>query len=281
MQNDGIGPWGRFGGVYISHRARGTLLPGSPISINVCNIELALSSKFYPGRYAFLGNAPGRLASLFEGKRIISYCVAPGDWAAHTQRLENHRTWTDVAHALSHDQANDDSHLNAVWQRGRESIGRYRYIDEFEKIAVQTWDKEHAKKYIDRVVGLARLIRAQNCVPSASELRKRSGRLDDDIGVAIGPCGELLHFRKGHHRIILAKQLGVEKISVKVHVVHARWLQEALGLCARELVFMINEIPKGQGGSLQETVQKHMETFSRPGMPSARLPRAKPAADTA
>ena len=50
------------------------------------------------------------------------------------------------------------------------------------------------------------------------------GKKDSDIGVAIGRLGELIHFRKGHHRLAIAKQIGLERVAIAVQLVHPDWI---------------------------------------------------------
>lgn len=48
------------------------------------------------------------------------------------------------------------------------------------------------------------------------------------IGVAITRDGELFHFRTGHHRLAIAKQLGLSSVYVHVHCVHSEWADMAM-----------------------------------------------------
>lgn len=49
-----------------------------------------------------------------------------------------------------------------------------------------------------------------------------------DIGVAIGPNGELHHFGSGKHRISAAQALGLRVVPVEVRLVHLSWLQRQI-----------------------------------------------------
>jgi hypothetical protein len=48
------------------------------------------------------------------------------------------------------------------------------------------------------------------------------------IGVAIARDGELFHFRTGHHRLAIARQLGLSSALVQVHCVHSEWANKAV-----------------------------------------------------
>jgi hypothetical protein len=54
------------------------------------------------------------------------------------------------------------------------------------------------------------------------------GKMDSDIGVAIGRLGELIHFRKGHHRLAIAKQIALERVAVEVQLVHSEWMKQEM-----------------------------------------------------
>lgn len=47
------------------------------------------------------------------------------------------------------------------------------------------------------------------------------------IGVSIAPTGEFFHFRTGHHRLAIAKQIGLKSVLVHVHCVHSKWAENA------------------------------------------------------
>ncbi len=54
--------------------------------------------------------------------------------------------------------------------------------------------------------------------------QRELGGNDQEIGVAIGRKGNILHFWTGQHRLAMAKILGLETVPVVVHLVHYRWL---------------------------------------------------------
>lgn len=58
------------------------------------------------------------------------------------------------------------------------------------------------------------------------ETTKRSP--ERHIGVCIASSGELFHFRTGHHRLAIAKQIGLKSVLVHVHCVHSTWVENAI-----------------------------------------------------
>lgn len=61
-------------------------------------------------------------------------------------------------------------------------------------------------------------------VPEYSPIRPT----EHEIGCAIGPDGETWMFRTGHHRLQIARNLGIERIPVEVHFVHWKWIVKCL-----------------------------------------------------
>lgn len=55
-----------------------------------------------------------------------------------------------------------------------------------------------------------------------------NGPKEHDIGCVIGPRGDFWMFRTGHHRLHIARKLGISNIPVEVHFVHWRWLRRCL-----------------------------------------------------
>ena len=76
---------------------------------------------------------------------------------------------------------------------------------------------------------------------------------DPYVGAAIGPLGEVFHFRKGHHRFALARELGITSIPVKVHAVSTTWLAKTL----------TKELPPHR--TVVERLRKHFERASNAG----------------
>jgi hypothetical protein len=215
------------------------VLPSSPITVDATEIRRTLTTKFFPA-FELLARLPPSLALLI-GKRIDRLCVASGNWEAHELRIEDHPTWKYVAHAVAYDRTGDPEHLNAILRIGKAAwksgdlLGRLRRVTESRKVATNTWTLDDVKSYTDRVIGLARRIEVANSVPDSEILSDESNRSDNDIGIAVDASGNLIHFRSGHHRLMIAQQLEILRLPVVVRLVHATWLIEATNLSAAEL----------------------------------------------
>ncbi len=256
----------RLGGLYVQHTAREHLLPQLPVSIGLDKIENSLTTKFFPGVFGILGYFPSQLETVLKGIRIKGFCLAAGNWTPHTMRLTEHPTWTNIEHAMAFGRTGDEAHIEAVWKLGQEvwkkngpPIGRRRRIKEYEKVATNIWTMNQARQYVDRLVGLSRFIEGLNGVPFSGYFSGQSGRLDGDIGVAIAASGQLLHFRKGHHRIMIAKQLGIPKVHVSVEVVHAEWLRESQGLSESELAAIFRVGHKTDTHAIAEAILEYVQ----------------------
>jgi hypothetical protein len=75
------------------------------------------------------------------------------------------------------------------------------------------------------------VLRRADCRKAANLFRHPRVRLpwielmEADIGVAIGPSGELHRFASGKHRTAAAQFLGLRSVPVEVRMVHERWLR--------------------------------------------------------
>ena len=88
----------------------------------------------------------------------------------------------------------------------------------------QTLDSEAAiEAYFADVRGLVESIRQHGVVSH----RTRSGAFvaDRDIGVALGPDGEIVKLAGGQHRVAIAAALGIPRIPVEVRMVHTGLLR--------------------------------------------------------
>ncbi len=66
---------------------------------------------------------------------------------------------------------------------------------------------------------------AEKFQPSASRRRKTEWG-ERDIGVAIGPAGELVLLPGGKHRLAVATVLKISHVPVQVRMVHVDWLRK-------------------------------------------------------
>jgi ParB-like chromosome segregation protein Spo0J len=76
-------------------------------------------------------------------------------------------------------------------------------------------------EYFERFVALFRSIEQHGVV------RRAAGR-DRDIGVALGPWGDLVRLPGGQHRLAIASVLGLERIPVQIRMVHADLLRRRM-----------------------------------------------------
>lgn len=255
----------------VRQNRRAQLIPAQTFPIVTSEITSLLNGDYYPLADRLVPGIVQRLP-LSSGNgmlsvvtrllknyyRIRSYCIAPGNWSLRP--LQEHITWTYVTEALAYAQKADESHLDAIWRNGLRSP-HSRFIQEDIKVGTPNWTKEEAKQYLDRLVALAQIVGRQGQVPSPHDLHNLSGRKDDDIGAAIGENGAILHFRKGHHRMMLAKQLGVPTVSVAIHVVHSAWLQRLLNIDDREF-HAVTSPRSSEYGQVRKGIQRHMETHA-------------------
>ncbi len=109
-------------------------------------------------------------------------------------------------------------------------------------------DSAQIDRYFERYVRLADSIDRYGYQPRAQLMLKsreglgRTWRLEwgeQEVGVAIGPQGEIWRYRGGYHRTAIARNLGLSAMPVMVKLVHSNWLQACLkdspGLTLKEL----------------------------------------------
>jgi hypothetical protein len=258
--------------VYAGGKLRPLLLPAAPFTVATKLISRTLNNDFYPGMYGVMPYiaAPIALAVKLVGRKfstpelkefkkgfqLKAFCIAGGDWTSQLRRLEDHETWPYISHALAYTRTQDPQHVDAVWQQGLKQ-GRSRYVEEDTKIYSEEWERAEAAQYMERIAKLAAVMQDRGRLPWSDELARLSGRKDDEVGIAIGRDGELLHFRKGHHRMILAKQLGTALIDVELHVVHADWLRGLPGI-SRSRIRRAVEQPTEHGAPIRDAIADHL-----------------------
>jgi len=91
---------------------------------------------------------------------------------------------------------------------------------------------EDLRLYYERVQGLIEIIRANGVRPvreiNPDDPYVRSGK-ETDIGLAVLPDGSLRMFRKGRHRLLVARVLGVEYVPCTPTLVSADWVRKHSG----------------------------------------------------
>ena len=81
--------------------------------------------------------------------------------------------------------------------------------------------------YYNRCRQLAESISERGVLPMSSEegARLRAGDGDEgDILIAIDENGEIIHYRRGRHRLAIAKALGVKRVPVRIHFMSGHYL---------------------------------------------------------
>ena len=261
--------------LYVGQSRRAQFIPSEPFIISSDAIALQLDDDCYPLSGSYLSRICQRLPGGGESNNIISvavrhlknefkvksFCVAPGNWTPHIRPLQQHMTWSYVAEALAYAETGNDIHLDAIWQSGLRNP-HFRFIQENVRVSTRNWKREEAAAYLDRLIGLVRIVSANGQIPSPDDLQGRSARADDHIGAAIDQHGKLLHFRKGHHRIALAKQLAIPTVALTVHVVHSEWLRELLNISDLEFRSFVSQ-SSSELHRVRTAIRHYVDTYAR------------------
>jgi len=136
-------------------------------------------------------------------------------------------------------------------------LARARAGDPVKRNHVVLDTRERIEAYLGHSVEMLRSVQA-NGVLARRQWRARRGRLagrgrlieasEQEVGVAIGPEGEIYRFCAGKHRTAAAVALKIARIPVEVRLVHARWLASRVELLG---IPPIEALAKGVG-SLHE-----------------------------
>ncbi len=98
--------------------------------------------------------------------------------------------------------------------------------------------RDDVDAYFNYMCELIRSMKQHGCVSRYDTSRDVSSAVPEfspdkgqefDIGIAIGPAGQTWMFWTGHHRLQIARMLGIEEIPVEVHLVHWQWLKRCIG----------------------------------------------------
>ncbi len=174
------------------------------------------------------------------GVRIIrDRFLGAGDWGALLDRLDTSSTYQEVREVV---EAGLDYRQTNAFQLALERAASGHPLCR-NYVALKTPDL--VDRYFRSIVDLVRSVTEAGIVRRA-EYRRVSHIFDNcrvrppwieavesDIGVAIGPGGEIYRFASGKHRMAIAQALSMGSMPVEVRMVHADWLQrqvEASGL---------------------------------------------------
>jgi hypothetical protein len=143
--------------------------------------------------------------------------VLPGDWDLHARSVDDHWTFRSMSEVLSAQGAyRRTSSFNDAVQRLAQ-YGPFKFNGRWIR------DLADLETYFETYICLARSIEERGFKSPAC-----ASASDGHVGVAVTRDGQLMHFRTGHHRLALAKGLGVSVITAKVHVVHQKWLANVI-----------------------------------------------------
>ena len=164
--------------------------------------------------------------------------LAAGDWRPLVHDLCHSSLVREVQEMFAADldhrrTASYEALVDAVRSKG--AIGHnYVHMDSPDKVDAYF---EHHRWLIDSIRKHGLLPRREVAdnpliAPNGRAYRpKRLERKEEDVGVAIGPNGELYRFRGGFHRTAIAQCLGLERMPVAVKLVHADWLLRKMEEC--------------------------------------------------
>lgn len=169
--------------------------------------------------------------------------VGAGNWNAILKPLSASATHRDVQEIVRKglDYRKTEAYLHAIERsRGPKPVRR-------NFVALRS--PQLVEAYFRNVVDLCRSL-SENGVERRADHRSFTGvfrrwnirlpwveLMEADIGLAIGPGGEIFHFGSGKHRIAAAQALGLKSVPVEARMVHAAWLERQIassGLPAAE-----------------------------------------------
>lgn len=172
-----------------------------------------------------------------QGDRVFSIrdkFLGAGDWRPLLEELRRSSTHREVMAIV---EAEFDYRRTEGYRRALERAGTDRPVKR-NFIALSSADKVEA--YFRQTTEMCRSIQAHGVVRRSdygfrlASLRNPLVRLpwlelgELDIGIAIGPNGELYRFASGKHRTPAAQALGLKSIPVEVRMVHADWLERQM-----------------------------------------------------
>lgn len=163
---------------------------------------------------AIRGHVPGEIQVGRTAVKARRFFAVSGDWDLDPEPFDHHRTAVEMRAVVRYGARFRESEAYArlvqYMRRGVPRRHSRQWLDSVEKVDA----------YFERYLVLAEHIRAHG-FRSQREL----GGSDAEIGVAVGSRGELLRFRKGGHRLALARLLDLDRVVVSVRFVHPEWLR--------------------------------------------------------
>lgn len=199
--------------------------------------------KAYPGYLRFL--LPARMLEtrlwdwVTSGDRVIhtgDYFLFRGDWSGLLHKAERTRTFQEARAVHAVGLSFRDS---VTYREDLQQIKRGKPLRR-NKVSIDT--PELLDQYYQRFVKLFLSIQKHG-VLSLAEARSREpgfdlgsavrdwkvSRGEREIGVAIGPQGEIVVLPGGKHRLAIASVLGIDQVPVELRMVHCQWAENLAG----------------------------------------------------
>lgn len=143
------------------------------------------------------------------------YFVFPGDWDITPLVLEENLTYQTMKSLLAH---LDDVKKSKAYVETCEAVSARGELKFNGRVLSSVGDvDDYFRNYAD----LAQSIKRDGFC-------SQHENLTGVIGVALGRDGEFIHFRRGHHRIALARELGVARIKVRILSIHPGFMLKYL-----------------------------------------------------
>jgi len=176
--------------------------------VNPSHINFGIRKKFT------VGNDPMPHLDFFK------YFIIGGDWDEDSAPVSEDRNFLDIEDLIK------------FGKEYSKSMSFSRYVDEIiqkipqkDHLGNRFESRDNVKESFEFYLNLIEKMRREGYI---KKNHLNDGKDDSDIGVAIGRLGELVHFRKGHHRLAIAKQIGLDRVAVVVQLVHSEWIKNQM-----------------------------------------------------
>ncbi len=155
--------------------------------------------------------------------------VGAGDWTPLLRRLDRSTTHREVADVVeaNFDYRTTSSYQTALKRAQGPKPMRRNYVGLSSPAKVEAYFRQTAE--MCRSIGEVGLLRRREFGRRISSFSP-TVRLpwielgEVDIGVAVGPSGELYRFASGKHRTAAAQALKLKSMPVEIRLVHVQWL---------------------------------------------------------
>lgn len=161
------------------------------------------------------------------------YFFCSGDWSPLLAAADGSPVMTEATQLL---QANLDYRSTRIYAKHRQLIESGKTLSR-NQVALDTVQK--LDDYFDRFVALFKSIQTHGVLPLAdarafdtsldkvSELRRWDTHVGEkDIGVALGPSGEIVVLPGAKHRLAIATTLRLTSVPVQLRMIHVDWLHK-------------------------------------------------------